>query len=105
MRREIAQAREMIARDIRQSSTADITLSENAIEIDQFGTNITYLKTGDILTYSSIPGESMRVITKNLTAFSAQADPLGDGVEFTLELYDTDHDIGMTNQIFINTRN
>lgn len=100
MRRDIAIASEMLTHDIREVSLNDIDINAGQLTAK----NISYIWTGNSLLRQT-PIDSAVIIGKNLTGFTAQTNASADGVELYIVLENSNFGIGITNQLFINTRN
>ncbi len=78
--------------------------------LDNEGTPVTvqYTRAGDTLIRNSsslADGGQSIIIGKNLVDLTPQTNAMADGIALNLELEDSTFGIGITNQIFINTRN
>ncbi len=103
LRRDSALANYMMARDIREASydtlTAGTTLTLPSAVISQ---TTTYTQSGNTLTVDEGSG-AMTLIPKHVQDFySTKQD---NGVLLSLELANTNFNIVITNQVFVNARN
>jgi prepilin-type N-terminal cleavage/methylation domain-containing protein len=106
MRRDIAFAMQLMAKEVRISSYNGITVSTNSLLCPtnaMHGRSTVFTKSTDKLTYSINGTAPGTLITKELSVFTPQ--PTNNGVLLKLVLVNADGSIAITNETFIYPRN
>lgn len=110
LRRDTAFAVQLMAKEIRNSSSNGIIAAvNNSLQLQTNAAHPSYTTTftrndaSSNLTYSKNGIVQGQLITKGLRVFNPQ--PTNNGVLLQLEMVNTDGDISITNQTFISMRN
>lgn len=107
LRRDSALAFSRMTRDIRESKFSNITTKEHTLTLTANTVmihKIIYTQKGNSLEYTN-GSLKMTLIHDDVQFFGAEKDSSNQGVVLTLALAKNTPGIGLTNQVFVNTRN